>query len=596
MTRALAGAFAGAALTTVMSAAGGTAIPAISTPQFVDVTRQAGIDFQHINGASPDRHLVETMGSGGLFFDYDRDGWIDIFLVDGGSVADPSLDRRARHRLYRNRGNGTFADVTDRSGLRHGAYGMGACAADYDGDGDPDLYITNDGPNQLYQNRGDGTFVDVTAAARVGEPRWSAGCAFADLDRDGDLDLWVTNYVATDGRPADRGARREGGGSPVCGDQRRGVRFYCHPLNYEPLPNTVYRNDGGRFTDVSRESGVDALRSNGLGVLVVDDDEDGWPDVFVANDSLPNFLFRNSGGLRFREQGLTAGVAFGADGQARAGMGIDAGDYDGDGRLDLAITNLDFQMHSLHRALGRGSFAWSTIESGIGYATLPFVGFGVAFMDADNDGRLDLAIANGHILDNAPAFRAGATYRQRKLLFRNTTGRRFAEVGHAAGPGFAPEKVGRGLAAGDVDNDGDLDLLVTNNGQTADLLRNDLVRNDASPRPGDTSTAGSQPHSLLVRLVGTRANPEAIGARVRLTTGAALAVPATQRRDVLAGSSYLSQHDLRLHFGLGGATQADVIDVRWPSGATETLRNVAADQIITIREGQGITARTPFAR
>jgi hypothetical protein len=587
VTRALAGAIAVAAvagygltetaLTSVMAAPGATtAIPAISPPQFVDATRQAGIDFQHVNGASPDRHLVETMGSGGLFFDFDRDGWIDLFLVDGGSVANPIIDRRARHRLYRNRGNGTFADVTERSGIRRsggprGAYGMGACAADYDADGDPDLYITNDGPNQLYQNRGDGTFVDVTAAARVGEPRWSAGCAFADLDRDGDLDLWVTNYVATDHLR-----------SPFCGDQRRGVRFYCHPLNYQPLPNTLYRNDGGRFTDVSVESGVGALRSNGLGVLIVDSDEDGWPDVFVANDSLPNFLFRNSGGLRFREQALTAGVAVGSDGQPRAGMGIDAGDYDGDGRLDLAITNLDFQMHSLHRALDRGVFAWSTVESGIGYATLPFVGFGVAFMDADNDGRLDLAIANGHILDNAPAFRAGATYRQRKLLFRNTTGRRFAEVGQSAGPGFAPAKVGRGLAAGDVDNDGDLDLLVTNNGQTADLLRNDLVRNDAP--------------ALLVRLVGAGANPEAIGARVRLTAGAAPATSATQRRDVLAGSSYLSQHDLRLHFGLGGAAQANVIEVRWPSGATETLRNVAANQIITIREGQGITSRAPLAR
>ena len=557
------GTVAGAMLTIVVAASGQT--PAV--PQFVDIATQASIDFRHVNGASPDKHLVETMGSGGLFADFDRDGWIDVFLVDGGSLADPAVDRQARHRLYRNRGNGTFADVTERSGIRRIAYGMGACAADYDGDSDPDLYITNDGPNQLYQNRGDGTFVDVTAAARVGEPRWSAGCAFADLDRDGDLDLWVTNYVA-----ADRTR------SPFCGDQKRSVRFYCHPLNYAPLPNTLYRNDGGgRFTDVSRDAGLDALPSNGMGVLVIDYDEDGLPDVFVSNDSLPNFLFHNIGGLRFREQALTAGVAVGADGQPRAGMGIDAGDYDGDGRLDVAITNLDFQMHSLHRAIERGAFAWSTIESGIGYASLPFVGFGVAFLDVDNDARLDLAIANGHILDNAPAFRAGATYRQRKLLFRNTTGRRFTEVGRSAGPAFAVENVSRGLAAGDIDNDGDIDLLATNNGQRAELLRND---------------GGNRANALLVRLAGTGGNTEAIGARVRLTATPSGGLPATQRRDVVAGSSYLSQHDLRLHFGLGDAARADTIDVRWPSGAIETIRNVAANQIVTIRQGQGVVSRT----
>ena len=341
-------------------------------------------------------------------------------------------------------------------------------------------------------------------------------------------------------------------------------------------PAWLYRNDGGTFTDVSTASGIGALRSNGMGVLIADGNDDGWPDVFVANDSLPNFLFRNAGTLRFRNEALTAGVAVAADGQPRAGMGIDAGDYDRDGRLDLVITNLDFQMHSLHRGLDGGMFAWSTIESGIGYATLPFVGFGVAFLDVDDDGRLELAIANGHILDNAPEFRSGATYRQRNLLFRNTTGRRFAEVGRSAGPGFALEKVSRGLAAGDIDNDGDLDLLVTNNGETADLLRNDLARRGTA---------------LLVRLIGTGMNRDAIGARVRVTTGSI-----TQRRDVVAGSSYLSQHDLRLHFGLGAATEADVLEVRWPSGKTETLRGVPAGQIITLQEGKGIVSRTRFAQ
>ena len=534
-------------------------------PQFVEITRQAGIVFQHINGASPEKHLVETMGSGGLLLDYDGDGWIDVFLVDGGSYADPAVAKRAQHRLFRNRGNATFEDVTARSGIRHSSFGMGACAADYDADGDVDLYVTNDGPNTLYRNQGDGTFADVTAAARVGESRWSASCAFADLDVDGDLDLWVTNYVDADRRR-----------SPFCGNDQRTVRFYCHPLNYQPLPNTLYRNDGGRFTDVSEQAGIAGLRSNGLGVVVTDYDGDRLPDVFVANDSMPNFLFRNAGRLQFRETALTAGVAVAADGQPRAGMGIDAGDYDRDGRFDVAITNLDFQMHSLHRALDRGLFASSAIDSGIGYPTLPFVGFGVVFLDFDNDSQLDLAIANGHILENAPQFRAGATYRQRNLLFRNTTLRRFQEAGRNAGPGFAQAKVSRGLAAGDIDNDGDLDLLITNNGETADLLRND---------------GGSRSNALLLRLVGAGANTGAIGARVRLTTAAT-----TQLREVRAGSSYLSQNDLRLHFGLGTAVRADNIDVLWPSGRTETLGAVPAGQIVTIAEGKGIVGRTPFAR
>jgi hypothetical protein len=308
-----------------------------------------------------------------------------------------------------------------------------------------------------------------------------------------------------------------------------------------------------------------------MGIAIADFDDDGWPDVFVANDSLPNFLFRNTGKMRFREEALTAGVAVAADGQPRAGMGIDAGDYDRDGRLDVVITNLDFQMHSLYRGLAGGTFAWSTIESGIGYSTLPFVGFGVAFLDYDNDGQLDIAIANGHILENAPQFRAGATYRQRKLLFRNTTGRRFAEVGRTAGAVFAAERVGRGLATGDFDNDGDLDLLVTNNGGDAELLRND---------------AGSSAHSLVLRLRGTGRNREAIGARVLVTAGSR-----TMRRDVTAGSSYLSQNDLRVHVGLGDAAQADRIEIRWPSGKVERLADIPADQLLTIEEGRGVVAR-----
>jgi hypothetical protein len=552
----------------VLAAVGLTAVlpPAESpAPQFTDITRQAGIDFHHTNGASPDKHLVETMGSGGLFFDYDGDGWLDLFLVDGGSLADVSVARRARHRLYRNRGDGTFANVTAESGIQHREYGMGACAGDYDGDGDPDLYITNFGPNILYRNDGAGAFAEVTRTARVGSGLWGASCAFADLDKDGDLDLFVTNYVDAD--------RRQ---SPFCGNAGRGLRIYCHPLNFKPLPNQLYRNDAGVFTDVSASSGIGAHRANGLGVVVADYDDDGWPDVFVANDSVPNFLFRNDRDGRFTEAALEAGVAVATDGKARAGMGIDTGDYDADGRLDLVITNLDFETHTLHRGIQQGLFAHATTEAGIGFATLPFVGFGVSFFDADNDGRLDIAIANGHVMDNAPQFRSGAAYAQRRLLFQNTTGRRFVEIGRKAGSGFALEKVGRGLATGDIDNDGDLDLLVTNNGQTAELLRNE---------------GGDNANALIIRLIGGKGNRDAIGARVRVTTGSR-----TQMRDVKAGSSYLSQNDLRLHVGIGTASQADRIEILWPSGDSETVHNVGANRLVTIRQDEGMTSSVPLAR
>ena len=535
--------------------------------RFTDVSREAGIDFRHVNGSSPDKHLVETIGSGGLFFDYDNDGWIDIFLVDGGSIADPNVARQARHRLYRNRGNGTFEDVTSRSGIQHRGYGMGACAGDYDNDGRVDLYVTSFGPNTLYHNGGNGVFTDVTRTARVGGPGlWSTSCAFADLDRDGDLDLFVTNYVAADAKY-----------NPFCGNAKLRIRFYCHPLNFEPLPNIVYRNDGnGVFSDISAQSGVGAYRGNGLGVVIADVDDDGWPDVFVANDSVPNFLFHGMGGGRFGEMALRAGVAVATDGRARAGMGTDTGDYDGDGHLDLVVTNLDSEMHSLYRGLGNRLFAYATSESGIGPATLPFVGFGVVFFDFDNDMQLDLAFANGHIMDNAPLFRPGATYAQRNLLFRNVGQRRFADVSRNAGSGFALEKVSRGLVSGDIDNDGDLDLLVTNNGQTADLLRND---------------GGSHGNALLVRLIGTQSNRDGVGARLRLTTATR-----TQIREVTAGSSYLGQNDVRAHFGLGAVAFADRLEVRWPSGRTELLQNVPANQIITIRESHGIVGRVPFAR
>jgi hypothetical protein len=541
---------------------------------FHDVSEASGLSFTHVNGASPDKHFAEIMGSGGLFFDFDNDGWIDVFLVDGGSKADPRVARTARHRLFRNRGEGSFADVTAASGIRHTAYGMGVCAGDYDSDGLTDLYLTNAGPNVLYRNAGNGTFTDVTATARVGSPLWSTSCAFADFDRDGRLDLFVTSYVL--------GADE----NPFCG--RTGtakLRVYCHPLNFRPSPNVLYHNVGdGTFTDVSVGAGIGPMSGNGLGVAVADYDDDGWPDVFVANDGVPNFLFHNEGNGRFTERALVAGVSVASDGKARAGMGTAFGDVDGDGRLDLVVTNHETEMHSLFRNGGGGAFTDATASSGIGPATLRYVGFGVVFADHDNDGDLDLVIVNGHVIDNIAMFRSGARHAQQRLLLENTGTGRFRDVSALSGPGFAGERVGRTVVSGDVDNDGDLDFLVTSNGQGVELLLND---------------GGNRGNALLLRLVGTKSpsnslrasNRDGIGARLRLMAGGR-----TQVREVTSGSSYLGQNDPRVHVGLGDATIVDRVEIRWPSGRTEVMKNLTANQLVVIREGEGVVESTPFRR
>ena len=532
---------------------------------FVNTTAAAGLGVTHVSGASPDKYLAETMGSGALFFDYDADDDPDLFIVDGGSLADQKVAALARHRLYRNRGDGTFEDATAGSGIVHRGYGMGACAGDVDNDGRVDLYITSVGPNVLYRNTGGGRFIDVTAASRTGLAVWSTSCGFVDIEGDGDPDLFVVNYLD---------ARRDN--NRFCGDAVRRVRVYCHPLNYKGLPAVLYRNDGkGVFTDVSVTSGVSAHSGNGLGIAIGDYDDDGRPDVFVANDGVPNFLFHNEGSGRFAEVALPAGVAVARDGKPRAGMGTEFADYTRDGRLDLIVTNHEFETHSLFRNEGGGLFADATPESGIGPATLPHVGFGTVFADFDNDAALDLAIVNGHVVDNTALFRTGSSHAQRKLLFGGVDGRRFVEQGRNAGPGFAAPGVGRTLIAADIENDGDLDLLVTNNGGAAELLRNE-------------SRGGG---ALVVRLEGMRGNRDALGARLRVTAGGRTLV-----REVKSGSSYLGQNELRLHVGLGAAPRAERIEVRWPSGAVETIANVAANQRLTIREGGGLVRQAPFAR
>ncbi|HEY7184919.1 MAG TPA: CRTAC1 family protein [Vicinamibacterales bacterium] len=535
-----------------------------STPQFTNVAAQAGVDFTHVNGASADRHLYEIMSGGGLFLDYDNDGWQDILLVDGGSLTDPAINMRARHRLFDNRGNGSFDDVTASSGITHREYGMGACAADYDNDGWTDVYLTAVGPNALYHNNAGKGFTDVTRTAGVaGAGIFSASCAFTDIDRDGDVDLFVVNYV--DARV---------GNNIFCGDTSRKFRIYCHPLTFMPLHNVLYRNNGnGTFTDISKEAGILDRRGNGLGVVVGDYDDDGWPDVFVANDSTPNFLFHNEQGRSFKEVALVSGVSVASDGNPRAGMGTDFADYDNDGDLDLFVTNHELEAHTLFRNLGKALFEDATFPSGLGAATLPYVGFGAVSFDADNDADLDLGIVNGHVMNSPGHVRPGATEAQRKLLLRNTGGR-FTDVGRQSGPGFSVDKVGRALAAADIDNDGDVDLLVVNNGGTVDLLRND---------------GGNGNNAIVIRLIGTTSNRDAIGARVKVTAGGV-----TQMREVKAGSSYLSQNDLRVHVGVGKATQIDRVEVRWPNGRSETITGAMVNQITTITEGKGITGRVPF--
>jgi len=531
---------------------------------FENVAPSAGLSFTHVNGASPDKYLVETMGSGAVFFDIDDDGLIDVFVVDGGSIADRAVASKARHRLFRNMGGGKFSDVTPQSGITHPEYGMGACAGDVDNDGRIDLYVTNAGPNVLFRNAGGGAFTDITRTAGVGLDGWSTSCAFLDVDRDGDLDLFVANYL--DAPPSI---------NPFCGDPQRRIRVYCHPLNYKGKPSVLYRNDGmGRFTDVSADAGIAKYIGNGLGVAVGDYDDDGWPDVFVANDAVPNFLFHNEHNGRFTEVGLAAGVSVARDGKPRAGMGTEFADYNGDGRLDLIVTNHEFETHSLFRNDGRGLFTDATVESGIGPPTLPYVGFGVAFFDADNDTRLDLAIINGHVIDNTAMFRSGSTHAQRKLLLRNTNGRRFADVGRQAGTGFSRDGVGRSLVTGDIDNDGDLDLLVTNNGGAAELLRND---------------GGARLAAIEVRAL-TRGR-DAIGARVTV-----MAAGETRVREVKSGSSYLGQNDLRAHIGLGQATRVDWMEIRWPDGRVERIDAPPINHIVTVGEGQGITKRVPFVK
>ncbi len=528
---------------------------------FEDVTAASGLAFRHVNGATGQKYMLETLGSGVCVFDFDGDGRLDVFFVQSGALPGFHSERPPRSALYRNLGNGRFADVTDKAGVGGPErYGFGCAAADVDGDGDRDLYVTYYGANVLYRNNGDGTFTDVTARAGVGCPLWSTSAAFADADGDGDLDLYVANYV--DFRLAN---------NVYCGENRPGYRTVCHPKNFDSQPDVLYLNRGdGTFEDASARAGIVDRTGKGLGVVWGDYDDDGDEDIYVANDDTPNFLWRNRGDGTFEEVGEIAGVALSEDGMPQAGMGTDMADYDDDGRLDLFVTNLAEETNELYHNDGGGVFSDRTFLSGLGPPSLLRLGFGTFFFDPDNDGRLDLFVANGHIIDNVALYSDTITFEQPADLYRNLGDGRFrlADASSLGAP-FLGRYVGRGAVPFDYDDDGDEDILFTQNDRPAVLLRN-----VGTPRR----------HWATLRLSGVPPNRDAIGARVTLEAGGR-----RQIRYARTGFSYLSQGDPRLHFGLGDATTIDLVTVRWPGRdrLTEEWRGQLVDRILSLREGTG---------
>jgi len=538
-----------------------------SAIQFAEVSAAAGIKVKHENGGMGMKYYIETVPPGVCWLDHDGDGFIDAYLVQSGPLpGSPRPPGTVHGHLFRNRGNGTFEDVTAKAGVANAAgYGTGCSAGDYDNDGDVDLYVTNFGPSILYRNNGNGTFTDVTAAAGATNGLYAASSGWADYDLDGRLDLYVSTYV-------DFTMDTE----KYCGDVRAKRRSYCHPDVYGGFPDLLYHNEGnGRFKDVGREAGVWDPNGKGLGVVWFDMDRDGDPDLYVANDATPNMLYRNEGNGKFTDITLLSGVCCSEDGKPESGMGTDAGDYDGDGWTDLFVTNLSNEVNQLYRNLeGSGTFSMESYPAGLGEPSLLMTGWGNDLVDYDNDGDLDLMITNGHPMDDIHVVSDIITYMERPFLFENRGGGTFREIGSGLGPYFRTDDVGRGLAAGDYDNDGDIDFLLTPNNRAARLLRND-----------GGNAAG---HWLTLRLKGTRSNRDAIGARVVITAGGR-----RQTEEVRSASSYLSQNDLRLHFGLGKATRVDAIEIDWPikGSRVEKLGPVDADQFLTIREGAGIVAR-----
>ena len=534
-------------------------------PQLTDITKNAGITFTH-DSAPESKYVVESMSGGVLLFDYDRDGWLDIYFTNAPTVDMAIKGQKARGALYHNNHDGTFTDVTDKAGIATPCFAMGGAVGDYKNNGWPDLYITCLGGNVLYRNNGDGTFTDVTKQAGVADGRWSTGAAFGDYDGDGFLDLMVTNYV--DFHLNDLPGF---GSAPNC--KYRGLDVQCGPRGLKGAGDSLFHNNGnGTFTDVSKAAGVDDPAGYyGLTVIFSDFNNTGRPDIYVANDSTPKFLYKNLGNGKFQEIGLESGTAVSEDGSEQASMGIAIGDYLHNGLPSLSVTNFSDENANLFRNEGKWNFNDVSYKSGVAMPSLPYVKWGTAFLDLDNDGWLDLIEVNGHVYPQVDTLPSGARYREPKILGMNLGDGNFCDASDQAGPALKEPRVSRGLAVGDLFNDGNMDIVVEDLSGAPMVLRNAGV-------PGR--------HWVSFELAGTKSNRLAIGARLKITAGGV-----TQTEEVHSGGSYLSQNDLRVHFGLGAAKKIESLEIRWPSGKIETMKDLDADKFYSVLEGQGIVPR-----
>ncbi|MFT5086032.1 MAG: hypothetical protein ACI906_000515 [Candidatus Latescibacterota bacterium] len=524
-------------------------------PQFVEVTREAGIDFRYINGASGAKYMVEAVGSGAAFFDGDGDGFLDLYIVNGAALPGYA-GATGPNAYYRNQGDGTFTDRSAESGTGDEAFGMGAAVGDVDGDGDSDLYVTNYGPNRLYLNNGQGIFTDIAAASGVADPGWGTHAAFADYDRDGDLDLYVANYMKFD--PAKNIECSAGE-----------ARSYCGPTTYPGQSGVLYRNDGGlTFAEVTEQAGLQTDSGRQLAVVFGDLDSDGHPDLFVANDKTPNFLFVNNGDGTFTENGAVAGVAYNEEGLAESAMGADLGDYDNDGRFDIIVATFQWLANTLYHNDGDGFYTDLTFSAQLGVESVPYLGMTSAFLDYDNDGWLDVFVSNGHLDENVREYDPSTTYAQQNQLFRNKGDGTFAEVSDESGPGMRVKRVSHGAVFGDYDNDGDVDVFVSD----SDTPHCTLLRNDG----------GNNNHYLRITTKGSKSNLQGIGAKIRAVAG-----DLVQTREIRSSYGYMGSSDVRLTLGLGHHTTVDTLQVFWPSGELQTLLHLDANQSITIEEETG---------